>query len=159
MFLEYIEDLGHHLLMMFDCMGIYEDIVHVDHHIALIDEVFENVIPHHLEGGQTIGKAEEYDKGLEEAPICLEGSLPLVPLFDLYVVVSPTYVKLHEVLCLGVQNSIDEIWYKRERVGVFHCHCIKLSVVLDESQFPIFLFHKEYWGCHWRLGGAYMTAQ
>ena len=102
MFSEYVEDLGHHLPMMFDRVGIYEDIVHVDCHVALINEVFENVIHHCLEGGLTIGKAKEHDKGFKEALICSEGGLPLVPLFDLYVVVSPTYVQLHEVLCLGV---------------------------------------------------------
>ena len=79
MFLKYVKDSGHHLLMTFNCVRIYEDIIHVDCHIALIDEVFEDVIPHCLEGGQTIGKAKEHDKGLKEAPICWKVAFYLSP--------------------------------------------------------------------------------
>ena len=102
MFSEYSQDSGHDLPMMFNCAGVYKDIVHVDCHVALINEVFKNVIHHRLEGGRAVGEAEEHDKGLKEAPICLESGLPLVPLLDSFVVVSPTYIQLGEVLCLGV---------------------------------------------------------
>ena len=54
-----------------------------------------------------VSEAKEHDKGLKETPIHLEGSLPLVSLLDLYVVVSPAYIQLHEVLYHGVQNSDD----------------------------------------------------
>ena len=109
MFLEYVQDLGHHLPMMFNCVSIYKDTIHVDCHIALIDEVFENVIHHCLEGGWDVGEAEEHDKGLEDTPICSEGGLPFISLLDSYVVISPAYIQLCEVLCLGVQNSIEDI--------------------------------------------------
>ena len=95
--------------MMFDCAGIYKDIVHVDCHIVLIDEVPENVIHQHLEGGWAVGEAEEYEKGFEEAPIHLEGGLPLVSLLDSYIVVSPAYIQLHEVLCLGVCRPFSHL--------------------------------------------------
>ena len=140
-------------------MQVYEDIIHVDRHVAFVDEVLKNVIHHCLEGVRAFGEAEEHHKGFKEAPIRSEGGLPLVSLLDLYVVVSPTYVQLGEVLCLGVRNSIDDIWFEGEWVGVLHCHHIELSVVLDESQFPIFLFHKEDWGRHWRLGRADLTTR
>ena len=78
--------------MMFNCMGIHQDVVHVDHHIPFVDEVLEDVVHHGLEGGQTIGEAEEHDQGFEEAPICSEGSFPVVSLFDSYIVISPTYI-------------------------------------------------------------------
>jgi len=87
---EYGQDSGHDLPMMFNCAGVYEDIVHVDCHIAFVDEVLKNVIHHCLEGGQAVGEAEEHDEGFKEAPIRLESGLPLIPLFDSYVVVSPT---------------------------------------------------------------------
>jgi len=112
-----------------------------------------------LEGGWAVGEAEEHDKGFKEAPICSEGSLPLIPLLDLYVVVSPMYVQLCEILCLGVRNLIDDIWHEGGAGGVLHRHRIELSVVLDELQFPILLFHEEDWGCHWRLGRADSTTQ
>ena len=71
MFSAYVQDLCHYLLMMFDHMGVYEDAVPVDYHIALVNEVLENVVHHCLEGGQTVGEAEEHDKGFEEAWIDL----------------------------------------------------------------------------------------
>ena len=100
MFSEHVEDLGHHLSMVFNHAGVYEDIVHVDCHIAFVDKVFENVIHHCLEGGQTVGEAKEHDEGFEEAPIHSEGGFPLVALFDSYVVVTPAYVQFREVFCL-----------------------------------------------------------
>ena len=83
--------------MMFDCVGIHQDVIHVDCHIALIDEVLKDVVHHPLEGGWTVGEAKEHDEGFEEALICSKGSFPLIALFDLYIVISPTYIQLHEV--------------------------------------------------------------
>jgi len=100
MFLKYVQDSGHYLLMMFDCVGVHEDIVHVDHYIALVDEVFENVIHHRLEGGQAVGEAKEHEKGLEETPIHSEGGFPLVSLLDSYVVVSQHMSKFVKYLAL-----------------------------------------------------------
>ena len=61
MLLEYIQDSGHNLPMMFNCVSVYQDIVYVNSHIAFINEVLEDVIYHGLEGGQTVGEAEEHD--------------------------------------------------------------------------------------------------
>ena len=84
-----------------------------------------------------------HHQGFKEAPIRLEGGFPLVSLLDSYIVISPTYVQFREVSGLGVRNLIDNIWYKGKQVGVLHYHHIELAVILDESQFPIFLLHKE----------------
>ena len=51
MLLEYIQDSGHDLPMVFNHASVYQDIIHVDHHIAFNNEVFEDVIHHGLEGG------------------------------------------------------------------------------------------------------------
>ena len=105
MLLEYVQDLGYDFLMMFDCVSVYQDIVHglhIDHHISFVDEVLEDVVHHGLEGGQAVGEAEEHNQGFEEAPICSEGGLPLVSLFDPHIVVSPTYIQFCKVAGLGV---------------------------------------------------------
>ena len=65
---------------------------------TLINEIFEDVIHHHLEGSWAVGEAKEHDQGFEEALICLEGGLPLISLSDPYIVISPSYVQLCEVL-------------------------------------------------------------
>ena len=80
MLLEYIQDSGYDLLMVFDCASVYYNIIHIDHHISFVDEVLEYVIHHGLEGGWTVGKAEEHDQGFEEAPIHSEGGFPLISL-------------------------------------------------------------------------------
>ena len=99
---EYVQDLGHDLPMVFDHAGVYQDIVHIDHHVSFIDEFLEDVIPHGLEGGQAIGEAKEHDQGFEEAPIHSEGGFPLVSLLYLYIVVSPMYIQFRKVSGLGV---------------------------------------------------------
>ena len=63
MLLEHIQDLGHHLSMMLNHVGIHQDVVHVNHHIALIDEVLENVIHHHLEGGWSLVRLKNMTRG------------------------------------------------------------------------------------------------
>ena len=78
------------------------------------------IIVWNLEGGWAVGEAEEHDKEFEEVPICLKGSFPLISLLDLYIVVFSTYVQLCEVLCIGVQDPINDIQYEGEWVGVCH---------------------------------------
>ena len=70
--------------------------------MTLVDEIFENAIHHRLEGGWVVGEAKEHVQGFKEALICPESSFPLISLFDLYIVISPSYVQLCEVLGLGV---------------------------------------------------------
>ena len=102
MFLEHVQDLSHYPLMMFNDVGIHQDVIHVDHHIALIDKVLKDVIHHHLEGGWTIGEAKEHDEGLEEASIHVKGGFPFITPFDSHVVISPTYIQLCEIPGLSV---------------------------------------------------------
>ena len=118
--------------MVFYCLGVYQDVIQVNSYVTLINEIFEDVVHHRLEGSWAVGEAKEHDQGFEEASIHLEGSLPLISLFDLYVVISPSYVHLCEVLGFGVRDLVDDIWDEGKRVGIFYRHCIKLSVILDE---------------------------
>ena len=112
MLLEYVQDSGHDLPMVFNCVSVYQDIVHIDRHVSFINEVLEDVIHHGLEGGQAVGEAEEHDQGFEEAPIHSEGGFPLPSLFDSYIVVSPTYIQFRKVSGLGVQNPVDNVRYE-----------------------------------------------
>ena len=100
--------------------------------MTLVNEIFEDVVHHCLEGSQAVGEAKEHDQGFKEASIRLEGGLPLISLFDLYIVISPSCVQLCEVLGVGVQDMVDDIWDKGKWVGILHRHCIKLSVILDK---------------------------
>ena len=97
MLFEYVQDSGHYCSMMFNCVGIYQDVVHIDRHIAFVNEVLKDVVHHCLESGRTICEAEEHDKGFKEASIHLKGSFPLITLLDSYVVISPMYIQFCEV--------------------------------------------------------------
>ena len=61
MFSEYVQDSGYNFLMVFDHGSVYQDIVHIDHHVSFVNEVFEDVVHHGLEGGRTVGEAKEHD--------------------------------------------------------------------------------------------------
>ncbi len=51
-----------------------------------------------LEGGGRVGESEEYDSGFKQPSVGPEGCFPLVAIFDAYIVVPPSNVKLGEVL-------------------------------------------------------------
>ena len=76
--------------------------MYINSYMTLVNEMSEDVIHHCLEGSQAVGEAKEHKQGFEEAPIHLEGSLPLISLFDPYIVISPSYIQLCEVLGFGV---------------------------------------------------------
>ena len=119
--------------MVFNCASVYQDIVHIDRHVSFINEVLKDVVHHGLEGGGAVGEAKEHDQGFEEAPIRSEDGFPLISLFDSYIVVSPMYIQFRKVSGLGVRNLVDNVRYEGQWIGVLHCHCIELSVVLDKS--------------------------
>ena len=105
--------------MVFYRPGVYQDVIHVDGYMTLINEIFENDIHHCLEGSRAVGEAKEHDQGFKETSICQEGSFPLVSLSDFYVVISPSYIQLCEVLGFGVRDPVDDIWDKGEWIGIF----------------------------------------
>ena len=100
--------------------------------MTLVNETFENVVHHCLEGSQAVGEAKEHDQGFKEASIHPEGGLPLVLLFDLYIVISPSYIQLCDALGFGVRDLVDDIQDEGKWVGILYHHCVKLSVILDE---------------------------
>ena len=75
--------------------------INVNGHEALVNELLENVIHHGLEGGWAVGETEVHDQGFKESAVDLAGSFPLVTLFNTYIVISPAYVQLCEVLALA----------------------------------------------------------
>src|SRR6266481_8173174 len=137
--------------MVFNRLGIDQNVVHVYGHEAFINELLENVIHHGLEGSRAVGETEVHDQGFEKSTVHLEGCFPLITLFDAHIVISPMYVQLHEVLGFGFRNLVDNIGDEGEWVGVLHCHGIELPVVLHEPELTLLLINKEDWGCHGRF--------
>ena len=94
-----------------------EDVVHVDTHDSLINEFLEDVIHHHLEHCWAVSETKEHDQGFKQALVCPEACLLFVPFFDPHIVISPTDVKLSEVLCFSLGHFIEDVWDQWEGVG------------------------------------------
>jgi hypothetical protein len=76
-----------------------------------------------------------------------KGSLPLVSLFDSYIVVSLLYVQFREYVCTAqIRYELCNEW---QWVLVLHRMAIKLPVVLYQLQFAILFLYEEEWGRIW----------
>ena len=81
-----------------------------------------------------------------------EGCLPLMPILDVDIVVSPSNIKLGEVFC--ILEFVNKIGDKRERIGISDGVLVQIVIVLAGVGFPILLFDKEEGGGLGRVGGA-----
>jgi hypothetical protein len=120
-----------------------EDVVEVDHDISRQNEVLEDVVHHCLEGGQGVGKAEVHHQWLKEPLVSMESGLPFVTFLDPDIVETPPDVEFREEP--GSLQMVNEIVDQRERVPIFHGHCVKCLVVLDKPEGTILLLNKEDW--------------
>ena len=78
--------------------GVDEKIIHIDDEPSFGNHVMEGVVHESLEGGGGVGEPEEHNGGFEEPFVSDKGGLPLVTVFDSYVVVPPPNIKLSEDL-------------------------------------------------------------
>ena len=88
-------------------------------------------------------------------PHSWQKGLPFISLLDVDIVEAPSEVQACEPL--GIPQSGENIRDEGEGVGVLHCYCVELSVVLDEPQGSILLLHKEYQSANWGFGRLYPT--
>src|ERR1700761_6834356 len=98
----------------------------------LDDGVAVDVVHHCLEGRWGIGETEEHDSRFIEPSVCFEGSLPLVPFLDLYIVIPPSDIQLRIDVCSPqvVYKCRDE----GEWVLVTHSPFVNRPVVLYQAQ-------------------------
>ena len=61
---------------------MHKDVVHVNNHHPLINELFEQLVHHSLECGGTVAQSKEHDKWFEQSMVGLKCCLPLVSLSD-----------------------------------------------------------------------------
>ena len=121
--------------------GIDEKIIHVNNEPSFGNHVAEGVVHETLEGSGGVGESEEHHRGFEESFVGDEGRLPLVTIFDSYVVVPPADVELSEDL--GIPEFVYEIRDEGEQVGVTDSMFVDVSVVLARTESSIFLFDEE----------------
>ena len=76
--------------------GVDEKIIHVDNEPSFGNHIVEGVVHETLEGGGGVGESKEHHRGFEKSFVGNEGCLPLVTVFDSYVVVPPADVEFSE---------------------------------------------------------------
>ena len=130
----------------------YEKIIHVDDKPSFDNHILEGVIHEMLECGGGVVETKEHNGRFEQSFVCDEGCLPLMPILDADIVVSPSNVKLGEMFY--VLEFINKIRNKKERVGILDGMFIQVTVVLIGTEFPILLFDKEERGGLGRVEGA-----
>jgi hypothetical protein len=136
-----LEDMFGSFLMKFVVGGEDKEVIHVDDEPSFSDHVLEGVIHESLEGRGGVGKSEEYYRGFKEAFVGDEGGLPLVSVFDLDIVVSPSNVELSERL--GILEFVDEVGDEGKGVGVTDRVFIDVMVVLAGSESSILFLTKK----------------
>ena len=121
--------------------GVDKEVIHVYDKPSFGNHVAERVVHESLEGSRGVGEPKEHHCGFEESFVGDKGCLPLVPVFDPYIVVSPANVKLDEDL--GVSQFVYKIGDKGKGVGIMNGVFVDVSVVLTRAESPIFLFNEK----------------
>ena len=91
--------------------------------------------------GGGVGHAEEHDSGFIESLVGNEGGLPLVAVFDLDIVISPSHIKLGKDL--GIFEFVDEVRDQGKGVCISDSMTVKVSVVLTGSEASILFLDEE----------------
>src|SRR5260370_24561044 len=97
---EGLEYLSSDPLMVCEGGRVDEDVIHVANSFIVINKGVEDVIHHHLEGGQRVAQSKEHDKWLEESSGHGEGCLPLIPFLQSDIVEAPMEVQGGEPFCI-----------------------------------------------------------
>src|SRR5258708_9622595 len=99
--MEGLEYLSSDPLMVCKGGGVDEDVIQVANSFIAIDKGAEDVVHHHLDGGQQVAQSKEHDEWLEEAFVHGEGCLPLIPFLQSDIVEAPTEVQGGEPFCIA----------------------------------------------------------
>ena len=121
--------------------GVDEKIIHVDNEPSFGNHITEGVVHEPLEGGGGVGESKKHHCGFKESFMGDEGRLPLVTIFDSYVVVSPADVELSKYL--GVSQFVHEVGDERKGVGVVDGVFVDITVVLARAESSVLLFDEE----------------
>ncbi|KAG5338852.1 hypothetical protein C0989_005822, partial [Termitomyces sp. Mn162] len=125
---ELFQDKASDSMVYIQHFGVDEDVIEVHAYYAFHYEVLEDVVHHGLEGGQAVGETKEHNEQLEQSPVGLEGSLPLIFFLNVHVVVTPPDIQFSEVS--HTPEVVDELGDEGERVTVLHHHSIEYPIVL-----------------------------
>ena len=131
---------------------VNEEIIHINDKSSFCDHVAKGVIHEVLESGRGISETEEHHSWFEESFMGDKGGFPLMPVFDLDIIVPPSDIEFGEDFCpLEFINKVRNEW---ERVCATDRMFVNVVIVLAGLKATILLFDKEERGCLWGVGGA-----
>jgi hypothetical protein len=87
--LQEFQDVLRDCPVFFNCLGIDQDVVYVDHHHSFHYELMEDVVHHCLEGSWAVGKAKKHHQRFKEATVSAECSFPFISLLHLDIIETP----------------------------------------------------------------------
>ncbi len=104
-------------------------------------KVLEYLIHHGLEGTWQVCQTKEHDPWFKETIFGFECCFLFISCLDLDIIVSPSYIKFGKDMCiLYLTDKIRDEW---QGIAILDGVFIQLLVVLNWSEFTVFLFHKE----------------
>jgi len=156
MFHQYFQDPSDHLFMFLLHPCKDQNVIQVHYHDPFGYEGPEDVVHHSLEGGRTVGHSEKHHERFEETAIGTEGCLPFISGLDMYVIETPSDVKLCEVL--GSMELGDKFGDKGEGVPVLDGYGIQCMIVLDQLEQTILLLNEEHKDCDGGLRGSDLSS-
>src|ERR1700723_55100 len=132
-----------------------EYVADVNEYDALINEISENGIHHFLKCHGRIAETKEHNRGFKQSTRANECCFPLIPLFNLDVIVTPTDVEF--CIPVGTLQAIDKGTSQRKRISVFDGDFVKSAIVLNWSKLAIFFIDKKEGQRERRHGNANMA--
>ena len=87
--LQDLQDSSGDFSMFIDSFREDEDVVQVDHNYTFCNELFKDVVHHHLEGSWAVCETEEHNEWFEQSAVHSESSLPFITFLDTDIVEAP----------------------------------------------------------------------
>ena len=82
--------------VFFDIVSKDQDIVHVNHNNASVDQVLKYMVHKVLKCSRRVRKSKKHNSRFVKSLVCAECSLPFVTFLDANIVVTPTNIHLGE---------------------------------------------------------------
>jgi len=114
------------------CLCKDQNVVQVHYHDPFSYEGPEDVVHHSLESSRTISHSEEHHERFEKAIIGAEGCLPFISRLDMYIIETPSDIKLCEVL--GSMELGDKFGDEGEGISVLDGYGVQRTIVLDQPE-------------------------
>ena len=136
--------------MFFKDAHVDQNIVEINIHHPLCDQICEYRVHEALEGCWEISHPEKHHFGLKQPVVCGKSPFSFITHTNADVVIAPSYVELGKIVT--PTKSIYYVVREQQRSSIRNSDSIQVSIILNQLQFPIFFLYEEHWRSQGRLG-------